>query len=40
MQHHSWTKPYRDVIEQQFRVDDSMRTVLDDFFSRLAPDGS
>lgn len=35
MQHHSWTKPYRDVIEQQFRVDDSMRTVLDDFFSRL-----
>lgn len=35
MDRKEWIKPYRDVVEQQFRLDDAARKDVDDFFARL-----
>ncbi|MBQ8712149.1 MAG: hypothetical protein IJ551_04915 [Prevotella sp.] len=35
MEHHPWTQPYREVVEQQFRLDEASRAVFGEFFARL-----
>lgn len=32
---HPWTKPYRDYVEQQYRLDDAARREFSEFFGRL-----
>ena len=32
---HPWTKPYRDVVDQQYRLDDAARQEFNEFFVRL-----
>lgn len=35
MDRKEWIKPYRDVVEQQFRLDDAAQQDVDGFFARL-----